>query len=209
MLTRRALLFGFTVIGLSACGGGRSNSGGDEDNPEEEGSEERTPNIIVLGDSIAAGTKASSNFPDLLAGITGIQTQNYGFPGASAERTSSLLPDLIRRFKPTYVASLLGTNNANNNNGNGVEGAINAALFITRVTLENDAIPILGTLPPIGHSAGNARASAISSGIRGVGGARIADIRAAFSGAHLGGDGLHPNDAGQRLIAELFAQQVF
>lgn len=217
-LKRFLLLFLFVFI-LAGCGGSDDNtdSGAGETAAEEtaetpaadEGDEEfkLEKRIVVIGDSIAAGVGASTNFPSLIQSRTGISTVNAATPGISAEGGSSQVPRLIERFRPRFLVILLGTNNAAGAAG-GVSGAINAIKFAVRAAQDKGVIPIVGTLPPISRDAGqNANASAISAGIRRISGARIARVDAVVSINDIA-DGLHPNDTGQAQIARVFAEQI-
>jgi len=70
-----------------------------------------------------------------------------------------------------------------------------------------NVIPIVGTLPPITRSgAENRRANELSSGIRRLNNAVIAEVRGALgNGASTIADGVHPNQTGQQIIADTFA----
>ena len=164
--------------------------------------------IVVLGDSIGAGFGANSNFPAILQGLTGIEVINQSTPGISAGAGVSKAPGLIERLRPMYLVVLLGTNNAAGAGG-GVSGAISALRYAAEVANENGVIPVIGTLPPISRDpAENANASAISGGIVGIGGARIARVDQVVSISDIS-DGLHPNDNGQAAIAQAFAGQIY
>jgi lysophospholipase L1-like esterase len=164
--------------------------------------------IVVISDSIGAGFGAGSNFPAILQGITGIEVINQSTPGISAEAGVSKAPGLIDRLRPMYLVVLLGTNNAAGAAG-GVSGAISALRYAAGVASENGVIPVIGTLPPISRDpTENANASAISGGIAGIGGARIARIDQVVGLSDIG-DGLHPNDNGQAKIAQAFAGQIY
>lgn len=209
---------------LSGCGGGSDENtttgageaAATETAATDEAAEESAADeplelarrIVVVGDSIGAGFGAGSNFPAILQGITGIEVINVSTPGISAEAGASKVPDLIQRLRPTWLVALLGTNNAAGAAG-GVSGAISALRFVAREAAENGVIPVIGTLPPISRDPSeNANASAISGGILGIGGARIARIDQVVSLSDIG-DGLHPNDNGQAKIAQAFAGQIF
>ena len=213
------------VLFLASCGGGSddtsSGAGTAEDTTASTDEAAATPTmdttpaqptltrqIVVVGDSIAAGVGASTNFPSIIQAITGIPVINAGVPGISAEGGALRGVDLINRFNPRWVVALLGTNNATGAGG-GINGAINSLRFLTNVANEAGATMIIGTLPPISRSSTeNAAASAISGGIAGISGARIVRIDAAVSLAEIT-DGLHPGDSGQNTIGRLFASQVF
>ena len=212
---------------LAGCGGGSDNNtstGGGEttqteatteenaaDQVEEPAEQEPLPlerRIVVLGDSIGAGYGASSNFPAILQGITGIEVINQSTPGISAGAGVSKAPGLIERLRPMYLVVLLGTNNAAGAGG-GVSGAISALRYAAQVANENGVIPVIGTLPPISRDpAENANAAAISGGIVGISGARIARVDQVVSISDIS-DGLHPNDNGQSAIAQAFAGQIY
>lgn len=209
---------------LTACGGGsddNSSSGAGETAEATTAAETATEEpaaapevvalkdqIVVIGDSIGAGVGASSNYPAIIQSLTGLPVINVSTPGISAEGGASKAPSLIDRFRPKYLIVLLGTNNAAGAGG-GINGAISSLRFVANVANQAGVIPIIGTLPPISRDADqNDAAFAISRGILGIGGARIARIDQAVSLSEIS-DGLHPNDSGQSKIGSLFAQQVF
>ncbi|MFT5258814.1 MAG: lysophospholipase L1-like esterase [Gammaproteobacteria bacterium] len=191
-------LFVTTLVGCGGGGGSNSGAGG--------GDLQRR--IVVIGDSIGIGYNVSVAFPDLLEGLTGIEVINRSIGGASASRGAGMTPALIEEFKPMYLVVLLGTNNAGGPGG-GVKGAIEAINFAARIALQAGVIPIIGTIPPITNSSDeNDNVAAINAGIISINGARIARINQAVSPSDIS-DGTHPTDRGQRIIAQLFAEQVF
>jgi len=216
-LKRFLLLFLFLFV-LTGCGGDdNTDSGAGEETTEEAPAEEATDEeedefklekrIVVVGDSIAAGVGATTNFPDLIERRTGISTVNAATPGISAEGGASQVPRLIERFRPRFLVILLGTNNAAGAAG-GVSGAISAVRFAVSAARDKGVVAIVGTLPPISRDAAqNRKASEISAGLRRISGARIADINKAVSINDID-DGLHPNDNGQSIISRLFAEQI-
>ncbi|MGI9318682.1 MAG: SGNH/GDSL hydrolase family protein [bacterium] len=194
---------------LLGCGGGSdsaSGAGQGATNSASSLSLERL--IVVIGDSIGTGFGASVAYPDLLQSLTGIPVVNVSKPGSNAEFGASRAADLIAQHRPMYLVMLLGTNNTGGGGG-GVSGAVNSLQFAANVANEAGVVPIIGTIPPISRDAGeNANASAISAGIRGISGARIAPINRSVSISDIE-DGKHPNNRGQEIIAQLFAQQIF
>lgn len=209
------------LLSLAGCGGGdnKTESGAGKSpeagaaTTEEDPAEQDEPLplerlIVVIGDSIGAGVGASTNYPAIIEGLTGIPVINASTPGISAEAGASKAPDLIERFRPMYLVVLLGTNNATGAAG-GISGAISSLRFVASVANGAGVIPVIGTLPPISRDVEeNAAASAISGGILGIGGARIARIDSAVSISDIS-DGLHPNNNGQSIIGSLFAQQIY
>ena len=193
-----------TALLVTGCGGGGTNTatGGGGNGV---GLERR---IVVVGDSIGNGYAASVAYPDLLAGLTGIPVVNISKDGTNAELGVSRIPGLIEQYKPMYMVFLLGSNNATGSGG-GVSGAVNSLEYAANATSAAGVIGIIGTLPPITRSSSeNSAASSISSGIRGISNARIADINRSLNGADIGSDGKHPNNSGQQKIANLFAAEI-
>jgi lysophospholipase L1-like esterase len=206
----KAFVFTLFFFALAGCGGSSSSSGGGQATTEASSttlSLERT--IVVIGDSIGTGYGASTAFPDILQSLTGIRVVNISKGGSSAEFGASRAPALISQYRPMYLVMLLGTNNAGGAAG-GVSGAVSSLQYAANVAENAGVIPIIGTLPPITRSSKeNSNVAAISSGIRGISGARIAPIYGSTNGSHIGGDGKHPNNSGQDIIARLFAQQIY
>ena len=211
------------ILLIAGCGGGSDDTstgaGTTEETPptEEETTAPAPPpsmepaltnQIVVVGDSIAAGVGASTNFPSIIQAITGIPVVNAGVPGIDAEGGALRGVDLINRLRPRWIVALLGTNNAAGAGG-GITGAVNSLRFLANVANQAGVTIIIGTLPPISRSSTeNAAAAAISGGILGIGGARIVRIDAAVSLSEIS-DGLHPGNSGQNTIGRLFASQIF
>ena len=202
-------LLALSLLILAGCGGGGSATGsGQAASGTGTGTTPLKRLIVVIGDSIGTGFGASIAFPDLIQSQTGISVVNVSKGGSSAEFGASRTADLIAQFRPMYLVLLLGTNNAEGVAG-GVSGAVSSLQFAANVANSEGVIPIIGTIPPITRSAKeNRNASAISAGIRGISGARIALINSAFSSSNIGPDGKHPNNSGQQIIANLFVQQI-
>lgn len=209
-------------LSLAGCGGGDNNTETGAGESAEAGvaaaeaddaAEQDEPLplerlIVVIGDSIGTGFAAGTNFPAIIEGLTGIPVINASTPGISAEGGVSKAQSLIDRFRPMYLVVLLGTNNAAGAAG-GISGAISSLRFVASLANGEGVIPVIGTLPPITRDIEeNAAASAISGGILGIGGARIARINSALGPSDIA-DGVHPNDNGQSKIGSLFAQQIY
>ena len=198
MTIRLLIIVAFTF--LSACGdSGSSSSGGS-------GSKENL--IVVLGDSIGAGTGASIAFPDIIASMTGIPVINSSTPGISAEGGVARAQSLIDEHNPRYIAALLGTNNALGAAGQ-ASGAIDAMQTLANICEDNGIICVIGTLPPITLSSNlNGNVKKINAGYSAIGGVRIANNNAVMSSSDIGSDGIHPNDGGQQKIGETFSTQI-
>ena len=195
------LLVTLLCVFLSACGGSSSSSGG-------AAQEEQENLILVLGDSIGAGTHTSISFPDIIASLTGIPLVNESTPSISAEQAVSRASGLIEQYNPRYIVALLGTNNALGAAGQ-ADGAVRSMQTLAEICVENAIICIIGTLPPITlDSSLNGNVKKINIGYRGINDARIAPVYSAMNADHIGPDGIHPNDDGQRVIGEVFSAQL-
>lgn len=211
------------VFALAACNDDKETSSGGGGNKQDEQQNQQTSQesdqkddgkdfhemILAAGDSITSGWQLSVAYPDIVQSRTGIPTTNLSSPGISAEQIASNAVNYIAtKGAPRYVIALMGTNNAANGAGGGVEGAINAAKYLAQVCNELGITLVLGTLPKIYISSSkDAKSLAISNAIRGISGTRIAEIRAAVPRSDYFDD-LHPNEAGQRKIAEAFIPHI-
>jgi len=194
----RSSLTILTCLILFACGGGGSDSGGGQMPPEE-----RT-NIIAIGDSIGNGFNLATPWPVILSGRinrdiinTSVTNERTGFGVRNIER-------LIDENNPSHVFILLGTNDALRNES--IPNAINNLQTMVDFARARDVIPIVGTLPPltVGRSE-DRNAAEISRGIRRLNNAVVAEVRGALGNGATIVDGVHPNQEGQELIAEAFA----
>jgi len=163
--------------------------------------------ILAVGDSIGTGYDVASDssirtpWPTLVQSKTGIQVVNYSREGRHAAFSVSTVEDAILTEQPSHLIIMLGTNDSNNGS---VSGATNAMQAIVEIALANSVIPIVGTIPPR-----NSDSALISSNYRALGVA-IADVEAAFGdGSGLfQSDDIHPNDAGQEVIANTFVSAL-
>ncbi len=114
---------------------------------------------------------------------------------------------LITLHKPTHLIVLLGTNDARLGT---VSGALRNLQYMINFANSSGVTAIVGTLPPYLTTATlNQRSAEISSGIRSLSGARIAEVRNALGdGSVTLADGIHPNDVGQQIIADTFVGQL-
>lgn len=202
VITRRQVLAAMTLVALAGCGGGSSTSSGGGGNPELE------RRIVVVGDSIGDGYGASVAYPDLVASMTGIPVINISKDGTNAEDGVARIPGLIEEHKPQYMVFLLGTNNASGSGGR-VSGAVNSLQYAANATSAAGVTGIIVTLPPSTRSLDeNNMIREINNGIRRIDNARIADAAAGMNGGDMSPDGKHPNDRGQRKIADAIVGQI-
>lgn len=198
--SRLIITFTLSII-LYACGGG-SNSGSDSDSVQndEPSPSQDIVSVLVAGDSISTGFNLATPWPDRLLGIS--IDNSFSEDGVETGFGLSYLADAITTLNPSHVVIFLGTNDA-------IRGSVSVAIsnlqeMINIANAQNVSV-IIATLPVITRSGTeNARAVEISNAIRVFSNVQVADIRATFGdGAGLIADGIHPNDAGQQLIADI------
>ena len=196
---------------LASCGGGGSSSGSGSNiapapTPTPTPAPTPTLSVVAIGDSIGNGFGVATGWPVLLADILGAPVNNNSVTNEQTDFGVRIIGERLDAVQPTHVVILLGTNDA-------IRGSVDVAIANLQTMVDaarsRNVIPIVGTLPPITRDAGeNARAESISAGIRSLSGARLAGVRGAFGdGRGLLVDGIHPNDTGQMIIADAFAQQ--
>jgi lysophospholipase L1-like esterase len=170
--------------------------------------------VLCFGDSITAGYQVAIPYPTRLAANTGHSTINAGVGGETASGGLRRIDNLLMWSSPSHVLILFGTNDINQPNPN-LQRSAEVVMEIALRVRAAGAIPIVGTVPPmIGRRAHqNSRVYSLNRHLRSQAaaqGIRVADINAAFgSGSGLmQGDGFHPNDEGQEVIARVFAEQI-
>ncbi len=203
----RFLVLYVGLLFLAACGGGSSDSGtssAPEPTPAPTPAPAPPPptSVVAIGDSIGTGFGIATPWPPLLADILDAPVNNNSISGEQTNFGVRIIGQRLDEVQPTHVVILLGTNDA-------IRGSVDNAIANLQTMVDaarnRDVIAIVGTLPPITRSASeDARAQQINAGIRGLSGARIADLRATVS-RNMIADGVHPNQMGQQIIADTFA----
>ena len=168
--------------------------------------------ILVVSDSIGAGTGAGDPFPNRIARLTGRPVSNRSIAGATSGALAGRIGGIVSGSDASTILVLIGTNDAISGNPGGTGGNINTILSATRAT---GARTIVGTIPPaVGPQADKAgRVAQVNGAIRSAAsanGVAVADVFGAFGNnpAFLNADGFHPNDAGHSVIASAFANQL-
>jgi len=188
-------------LSLVACdSGGSSSSGG-----SGSGASNRTATkIVAIGDSIGA---RELSWPTVVGQMSGVRVANYSQDSLKTSDFVGRVEGILARENPSHLLILLGTNDARSGS---VSGAVSNLQVMVNIANSAGVVAIVGTIPPNFRSASeDARAASISSGIRNLNGARIANVR-----ENLGGnssyfpDGLHPNSAGSRIIGSAFNDRL-
>ncbi len=199
-IIRPAILFLISIF-LVACGGGGSDSGGEQAPPTDPVA---VRSVVAIGDSIGNGFGIATPWPTLLGGAINRTVVNLSVTNEQTGFGVSNIERLINENDPSHVFILLGTNDA-------IRGSVPNALANLQSMVDTararDVIPIVGTLPPITRSTTeNRRADEISRGIRRLNNAVVAEVRGALgNGSSTIADGVHPNQGGQQLITNAFA----
>ena len=143
-----------------------------------------------------------------MANILGVPVVNEGKNGRTTAQGLAFVRGALNRHQPSHLVVLLGTNDAII--GTSQFGAGQNVQAIVDIARELDIEVIVGTIPPITRTeTENDRSRAISGYLADVGGARIVDIRSEFGeDTTLLFDGVHPNNAGQNIIAVAFAERL-
>lgn len=193
---------------LAGCddgdGGGGGGSGDIGDN---------NPNVVVcLGDSITeGGDSGGAPFPSRLAVMTGKTVINEGTGGQRASGGASRAASVLNRHKPAVMTILYGANDLIQ--GDSPEGVIASLSSIINACRANQTEPVLATLTPMveGHALWAGGVMTLNDMIRDLAssaGVRLVDLERKFGSDPvmlLMPDGLHPNDAGNQVIADAFA----
>ena len=201
------IVAGLMLLALAGCGGsdGSTKAGSGADF----GSNDPTV-IVALGDSITAGVDGSgAPWPARLAALSGKTVINAGIGGQESGDGLARIGGALAAYKPGFIIIDFGANDAimlrdtDNTLGN-IRAMVQAAKA-------NKTVPILATLLPMieGHAIYDSVAGRISAGIRDIAsseGVTLVDLNAEFSdpASLLISDGLHPNDAGNQVIAAAF-----
>lgn len=191
------------------CGCEDSGGGGDDvgDNDKDL--------VICVGDSITQGYRCDgAPYPSQLAAMTGKTVRNMGVAGQQAGAGASRISSQLG-CKPGYVCILYGANDAIREGGSSANSVKESLRSIIVACKNNKSIPIVATTPPMvrGHSLYDGGARAINEAIRALAkeeGVKLVDLYREFGDGegYLGGDGLHPNAAGAKLIAKCFAEKI-
>ncbi|MCX7007400.1 MAG: GDSL-type esterase/lipase family protein [Kiritimatiellaeota bacterium] len=202
----RTIFAGILTLALAGCGGGDGSSGG---SAADFGSNDGQV-VVALGDSIVASVDGGgAPWPARLAGLSGKTVINAGVGGEESGGALSRCGSLLATYKPGYLLILTGANDAIM--GSSTDNAVANIRAMVQMAKANGTVPIVATLlPMIGeHGIFDSAARRISAGVgsvAGVEGVALVDLNSEFGDGtgRLIGDGLHPNDAGNQIIALAF-----
>ncbi len=212
ILEKTAVLvcIGCCSIFLSGCEDGGGS--GSESLPEPHDFGSNDPNTVVaMGDSITALEGGNTTtYPQILASITGKRVINEGRGGATSDDGLSKVQRVLNQHHPGYVLVLYGANDIIRSTGR--DNIIENLTSIINAIKNNKSVPIIATLTPMyySHELFDGATKEINVRIRQLAvelDCDLADLEEAFGTdtSYMLDDGLHPNDAGLNVIAEVFA----
>ena len=172
-----------------------------------ENNKTRLSKVFVISDSIGTGYGKATPFPNRIREIVDVEVISDSVNGRQTSGGLAVIKKQLELHKPSHLLVLLGTNDVTFGT---VETAISNLQDIVNTANDSGVIAVVGTLPPYLRSGqGNDFASCISVGIRDLNGANIADIQNTIGdGSTTIADGVHPNNNGQQIIAEVFLKHL-
>lgn len=203
------ILLGAAVAFWAGC----EDSGGDKKLGDGHDFGNNDPNLVYcIGDSITAGNAVAglTPYPGLLGPMIGKNVVNAGAGGAMSSHGADIAPGILGGRKPGFLIIFYGAVDAIFDRS--IDSTIGNLRSIVQAAKANKTIPIVATcLPQIReHQAFNGTINQLNPRIAQMAdeeGAVLADLHSGFSPpeSYLVDDGLHPNQAGEQLIATLFA----
>ena len=194
------------ITGCELLGGGGGGGGGLGDIGDN------NANLYVaLGDSTTDGNNGGgAPYPPRLAALTGKTVNNMGAQNEFSGGGASKVGGVLANQKPAAVLFQLGA--VDLINGHSIDSIIGNLRSIIQQCKANKTVPVVATLQPMigSHSRWSGTVKELNNQIRSLAsseGARLADIEAKFGdGTNLIlGDGLHPNEEGNQIMAQTFA----
>lgn len=163
----------------------------------------------AIGDSITAGygiSSTSKRYTNRLGGMLGQTVYNRGVGGETTSAGLSRIQKVINNTNPTHMFIMFGTNDVNGPSN--ISGSARNIREMAQICRDNNVIPIVLTIPPfVGPKAAyNAQVVAYNNLVKGAADQYdyfVVDVYSAFGGGSglFLSDGFHPNDEGQRVIA--------
>lgn len=200
------------LLGSVGCDRGGDSGGGGGDLSDV--GDNNANLYIALGDSTTDGNNGGgAPYPPRLASITGKTVNNYSSQNESTGGAAGKVGGILASTKPAACCFMLGAVDIINNMGQ--DNAINNLRSIIQQCKANKTVPVIATLPTMiySHSRFDGGVKSLNSAIRSLAsseGARLVDLESKFGSGEglILGDGLHPNEAGNQLMAEAFADAL-
>lgn len=205
------LLCGVLAGGLVAAGCGGGGGGGGLKN-EDPGDNDINV-VIAFGDSLTAG-EVQPSYPAILSGLIGKTVTNDGVYGSTAAAGAGRCSSVIAKRKGAFMLILYGVNDMLF--GRSTDSIASSLESIVNTCLSHHVVPVLATYPiPIrGHRIFSGGTSRLNEAIRALAARyniKCVDLEKEFldggepDPALYLDDGLHPNAAGNQIVALAFA----
>jgi len=198
------------ILGSVGCDHGGGGGGGDLGDIGD-----NNANLYVaLGDSTTDGNNGGGDpYPPRLASITGKTVNNYAQQNESTGGAAGKVGGILSSAKPAACCFMIGAVDIINSMGQ--DNAINNLRSIIQQCKSNKTVPVIATLTPMiySHSRFNGGVKSLNNAIRSLAsseGARLVDLESKFGSGEglILDDGLHPNEKGNQLMAEAFADAL-
>ncbi|PTN35143.1 GDSL-type esterase/lipase family protein [Desulfonatronum sp. SC1] len=172
------------------------------------------PNTILsIGDSITSGESVSMQYryPFLLQALTGMQVVNQAQSGSRSTYGVYYLPTYLVWHKPRVVTILYGVNDIGERSVSDIANNLRIMVILAK---NNNSFPVLATLTPI-FAPRDWKAESVMELNRMIRdivrqeGILLADLDQAFNwDSRYFPNGLHPNEAGMQIIANVFSRAI-
>ncbi len=206
MVCFMGIVSGCELLGGGGGGGGGGSLGDIGDN---------NPSLYVaLGDSTTDGNNGGgAPYPPRLAAMTGKTVNNLAAQNEYSSGGASKVGGVLTSQKPAAVLFQLGA--VDLINGHSVDSIIGNLRSIIQQCKAHKTIPVVATLQPMigAHSRWSGVTRDLNNQIRSLAsseGARLADVEAKFGDGTklILDDGLHPNEEGNQVMAQAFADAL-
>ena len=215
------------ALGLVGCGHSSDSTGPTTTAASGDFGANNSRLVAAFGDSITQGVleerrigaslETSNNYPTVLQGLLqrldpAWRVVNRGRGGEVVQDGATRIDDVLHSDRPGFILIMEGTNNASRCDEAGF--IVERLRQMVERAKRNKTIPVLGTIPPnfrndsCAHDVIDA-ANQLIRGLAAAEGAELADIFAGMNNRALFGltpdrDPLHPNEAGYRVMANIW-----
>ena len=169
--------------------------------------------VVAFGDSITQGGQCKCDpYPARLPALTGRTVVNCGVGGSTATRNVDRARTCIGQHRPKFMVILYGINDIHQ--GHSIAQITDAIGKMVSICQASNVTPVLATYPPqcggtYGVFAGKTRQ--LNAQLRSMAsskGLQCVDLEGPIGGQskYYERDGLHPNDAGTKIVAQEVAR---
>lgn len=209
------LMAGLMCLAVAGVLAGCEDSGGGGGGGDLGDVGANNPNVYVaLGDSITDGNNGGgAPYPPRLAAMTGKTVINHAAQGQASGEAAGRLGGILAGDKPAAVLFMLGSVDVIG--GASVDSVIGNLRSIIAQSKANQSVPVMATVTPMlySHVRFQSRVDELNRAIRSLAsseGVKLVDLAGKFGDGskYLLEDGLHPNEEGNQVMAEAFADAL-